>query len=159
MVVVMPPSIAAKPIGIRMREGGSLLAAASPIIMGIIMTTTGVSLMKELSANVSIRLSNIVIERDRFHSRANPRPTPSSAPVRSMPCPRIISAQTATSPRLPNPRKNSYGCKLTPSFWNGNRWKPSARPVNTSKLVVSYRIRSLAYMARAANTISMAARA
>ena len=69
-----------------------------------------------------------------FQSWASARPTGSRAPVRTNPCPAIISAQTATNASCPKPWKNSTALETFPLSSKGKISNPEAKMTNMSKL-------------------------
>ena len=85
MVVVMPPSKVAKPIGIKMREGDDFVRIATFNKMGKSKTTIGVLFTTALNKAETIRVLNTDNVGLNAQSFAKARPTGSNAPVRTMP--------------------------------------------------------------------------
>ena len=85
MVVAMPPTSVASPIGIRMPD--ALVPARSETLtrIGSSNTTIGVLLTKALSRPASTSVSSSVSCGLCDQMRASRRPTGSSAPVRTRP--------------------------------------------------------------------------
>ena len=96
MVVLMPPTRVAKPIGISMPEAGVPVRSDTLIRIGSSSTTIGTLLTKALRPPPISRVSNSDSDGATPQARASRRPTGSSAPVRTSPWPAIISAHTAT---------------------------------------------------------------
>ena len=96
MVVAMPPTMLAKPIGISVPDGDIPVLTATPISMGSINTTIGVLLINALRKAVINNVSNKDMAGLRRQDLASIRPIGSSAPVLIRPWPTIISAQTAS---------------------------------------------------------------
>jgi len=103
MVVAMPPTSVAKPIGISTPEADLPVRRLTLTRIGNSSTTMGVLLTKALRVPPTTRVSNSEKAGLMRHIFASTRPTGSSAPVRTIPCPAIINAQTATSASWPNP--------------------------------------------------------
>ena len=107
IVVLIPPTMVEKPIGIRTAEAETELRSETLIRIGISSTTMGTLLMNALVAAATSRVSSRERPGLRIHRRARVWPTGSSAPVRTRPWPAIISAHTAISASCPKPVKNS----------------------------------------------------
>ena len=114
MVVVMPPTSVAKPIGIRMLEADLPVRSEMLVRIGSNSTTIGTLLTKALKIPPTISVSSRENSGLTDHKLASERPTGSRAPVRTRPCPAIIRAQTATSASWPKPRKKSTARNGTP---------------------------------------------
>ena len=97
IVVHIPPTSVAKPIGINTPEGERFVRNETLTKIGNSSTTTGVLLINALSTAPSTSVNN----KDNIglmrHSFASDRPIGSSAPVRTNACPAIINAHTAIS--------------------------------------------------------------
>ena len=138
IVVAIPPTSVANPIGRRMREAEEEVRRQTLIRIGNSSTTMGVLFMN--ADNTAPTMS--VARNDRNgaldHMRPSTRPTGSSAPVRTRPWPTTMSAQTATSASCPRPRKKSVAA--SPGY--GNSEKPTVRIANSPTLDTSSGIRS-----------------
>jgi hypothetical protein len=103
MVVAMPPTRVAKPMGRRMPDGDDDVRRQTLMRMGSSRTTMGVLFTNADSTAPTMS----VIRNDRNGARLqilpSNRPTGSSAPVRTRPWPTTIRAQTATSASWPSP--------------------------------------------------------
>ena len=137
MVVAIPPTILANPIGIRVPDGDTPVLTATPISIGNISTTIGVLLIKALRKAVMNRVSSNERAGLLRHDFASMRPTGSNAPVLIRPWPTTINADTAIRARLPKPKKKSLGLITWPSDSNGKSWNPVASTTSTTRLVVS----------------------
>ena len=95
IVVPMPPTMVAKPMGIKTELAGMPVRRDTLIRIGISRTTMGTLLMKALAAAPTRRVRSSDKLGLLTQTRARKCPTGSSAPVRTSPLPAIISAQTA----------------------------------------------------------------
>ena len=134
MVVHVPPSRVENPMGINTEEAFIPVRKETLIKMGRNNTTTGTLFINALIKAPTTRVSSREMLGLTFQKRVSTLPTGSSAPVRTIPCPAIIRAQTATSASCPKPRKKSTACKTPPSTWKGKTSNPTARPMSTRKL-------------------------
>lgn len=114
MVVLMPPTSVAKPIGINIPEADVFVRNETLIRIGSNSTTIGTLFTKALSIAPTISVNSSESCGLIRHRRARPRPTGSRAPVRTSPCPAIMSAVTATRASWPKPRKKSTACRVSP---------------------------------------------
>ncbi len=102
-------------MGISTPEGEAFARSVTPIRIGRSRTTMGVLLTNALKIPLTSRVSRSENCGLIPQTRARARPTGSSAPVRTRPCPAIIRAHTATRASCPNPVKKSIACNLSPS--------------------------------------------
>lgn len=107
MVVHMPPTSVAKPIGINTPEGERLVRNETLTNTGSSSTTTGVLFINALNTAPITSVSNKDSNGLMRQSFASERPMGSSAPVRTNACPAIIKAHTAISASCPNPENSS----------------------------------------------------
>ena len=114
MEVLMPPTSVAKPIGISIPVAGIWVRNETLTRIGSNSTTIGTLFTKALSMAPTISVSSSDSCGLMRHRRASPRPTGSRAPVRTRPCPAIMSAATATRASWPKPRKKSTACRVSP---------------------------------------------
>ena len=112
MVVDMPPTIVASPIGSITSETGNFERSEAPTSIGISSTTIGVLFMNALSMApaTSVARSARIGRVDQALPTTFARGC--SAPVVSSALPTIISAQIAISASLPKPAKNSTGASF-----------------------------------------------
>ena len=103
IVVVIPPNRVAKPIGIKMPEGDVLVRKATLSMIGSNSTTIGVLFTTALSKAETINVINTDSNGLMAQIFAKPRPTGSSAPVRTMPYPTTIRPHTAINASWPKP--------------------------------------------------------
>ena len=103
IVVLMPPTMVASPIGSSTPEVGVPLRTDAPISMGSISTTIGVLFMNALSTAPTSNVASSASMGARRQNRPRRRATGSSAPVWTRAWPATISAQTATSASWPKP--------------------------------------------------------
>lgn len=103
IVVAIPPSSVASPIGMRMADAGLFARSDTLTRIGSSRTTIGVLFTNALNTAPTISVNSSESHGLTVHTRASARPTGSSAPVRTSPCPAIISAATATSASWPKP--------------------------------------------------------
>ncbi len=97
IVVAIPPISTALLMGISVREAGMPPCAAIAAMIGIISTSTGVSLTIMLRPNASKSVTARPICWLCRQTRISRRDTGSSAPVVTRPRPSTISAQIVTS--------------------------------------------------------------
>ena len=107
MVVAMPPTKVAKPIGIRTFDGDLLVRKQTEMSMGKSNTTIGVLLTKADSMPPTMRVSRREKTGALPHKPESKRPTGSNAPVRTKPWPKTIRAHTLISASWAKPAKNS----------------------------------------------------
>jgi hypothetical protein len=103
IVVHVPPKRLAKPMGIKSEDADLPVRIDTEIKMGRKRTTTGTLLMKALIKALRSKVTRKVAPGLIFQSLAIALPTGSSAPVRTIPRPAIMSAHTATKASWPNP--------------------------------------------------------
>jgi hypothetical protein len=82
MLVLMPPTRVAKPMGINMPEDDAPVRNDTLISIGNNNTTMGTLLTKALRKAPMMSVSNMLSAGLSFHRRARLRPSGSSAPVR-----------------------------------------------------------------------------
>jgi len=109
MVVAMPPTKVAKPIGIRILVGDLLVRRQTDMRIGSNSTTIGVLLIKAESRAPTTKVMSNDNAGIRPHNCPKTRPTGSNAPVLTKPWPSVIRAQTAISASWAKPRKNIIG--------------------------------------------------
>ena len=116
IVVDMPPTMVARPIGIITPETGNLERSDAPTRIGMSSTTIGVLFMNALRIAPATRV--VTSARTGRVDQALPTTVASgwSAPVVSSALPTIMRAQIAISASLPKPAKKSIGPVTTPSF-------------------------------------------
>ena len=95
ILVAMPPTSVANPIGISTVAGELLFLMQTPIRIGSSRTTTGVLFTNADSAAPTSRVIRNANAAFFFQTRPSRLPRGTSAPVRTSPCPSTISAQTA----------------------------------------------------------------
>ena len=113
MVVAMPPTSVAKPIGISTLVAGALARRQALMRIGSKRTTTGVLLTNADSTAPTTSVASKERNGARAQARPSALPTGSSAPVTTIPCPSTINAHTEMSASWPRPKKRSEGS--TPS--------------------------------------------
>ena len=111
MVVAMPPTSVAKPIGISTPAADWPVLRHTLINMGSSKTTMGVLLTKADSTAPTTSVAAKERNGMRFQAPARKRPIGSRAPVRTRPWPTIISPQTATSASWPKPKNSASGAR------------------------------------------------
>ena len=128
IVVDMPPTIVAKPIGIMTPETGNFARSDAPTRIGMSNTTIGVLFMNALSTAAATSVISRANTGLVDHARATKFASGCNAPVVSSALPTIINAQIATSASLPKPAKKSLAARTTsPPFSYGKREKPPTR--------------------------------
>ncbi len=133
MVVAMPPTKVAKPIGMRTFEGDLLVRRHTEISMGNSNTTIGVLLTNADSTPPTMRVSSSEKTGALPHRPDSIRPTGSSAPVRTKPWPNTIRAHTLISASWAKPAKKSVA--FTSS--NGATAKPRTMIPSKHRAVIS----------------------
>ena len=117
IVVDMPPTIVASPIGSMTPDTGNLARSDAPTRIGINNTTIGVLFMNALSIAPATSVTNSASTGLEDQARLTTVASGCNAPVVSSALPTIISAQIATSASLPKPAKKSMGARTTsPAF-------------------------------------------
>ena len=143
IVVPIPPNSVARPIGISTLEGERPVRIATLTRIGSSRTTIGVLLTKALRTAASTSVSNSDSCGQRPHSLDRIRPSGSSAPVRTSPCPATISAHTATNAWWPNPENRATALSFcSPPLWNGKSVSPNVNITNIIRLELSSGMRS-----------------
>ncbi len=116
IVVDMPPTMVARPIGSMTPDTGNLDRKDAPTKIGISSTTIGVLFMKALRmAPATNVVSSASTGRDD-HARPTTVARGCSAPVVSRALPTIMRTQIVTSASLPKPAKNATGPSITSPF-------------------------------------------
>ena len=85
IVVLMPPTSVANPIGISTLDAGVLVRSDTLIRIGSSSTTIGTLLTNALSTPPITSVNSREIDGAAVHARASSLPTGSSAPVRTSP--------------------------------------------------------------------------
>ena len=143
MVVDIPPTIVARPIGSMTPETGNLDRSEAPTSIGMSRTTIGVLFMNALSTAPATNVVNNASAGLVDQARPTIFASGWSAPVVSSALPTIINAQIATSASLPKPAKKSTGPSFViPSCSYGNSANPATSTIRIASEDDSRGIRS-----------------
>jgi len=143
MVVVMPPTKVASPMGSSIGDESVFVRSATLIKIGNSKTTIGVLLTTALSEPAMIKVSNNESAGLIFHILAKFRPTGSNAPVRTSECPITINAHTVTSASCPKPKNSEDGSKCPVALSKGKTVNTIHRITSTASEDVSSGMSSL----------------
>ena len=102
MAVPIPPSVVARPIGIRIFDDVMRVRSDTVIMIGSSMITIGVLLRNPLNTAHTTRVPNMASLGREPQARPSTTATGCRAPVFSRPLPRIIRQAMVTSASWPN---------------------------------------------------------